>query len=163
MGVASASIFDIPVTYLNGTTGTLAEFRGRVLLVVNVASRCAFTPQYAGLEALYRKYRDRGFTIVGFPCNQFLWQEPGDASNTESCSLKYDVSFPILAKGNVNGRETHPLYRQLKSAKRGTLGTRFIKWNFTKFLVDREGSVVARFGPSATPQSLESRIESLLK
>lgn len=160
--MGAAPIYDIPVTFLNGVAGSLAEFRGQVLLVVNVASRCAFTSQYAGLEALYQKYRDRGFVIVGFPCNQFLWQEPGDASNTESCSLKYGVSFPILAKGNVNGRNAHPLYKRLTNERRGTLGTRWLKWNFTKFLVDRAGNVVARYGPTTDPAKLEGRIEELL-
>lgn len=162
VSMGTASIYDIPVTYLNGVAGSLAEFRGKVLLVVNVASRCVFTSQYAALEALYQKYRDRGFVIVGFPCNQFLWQEPGDASNTESCSLKYGVSFPILAKGHVNGRHAHPLYKLLTNERRGTLGTRWLKWNFTKFLVDRAGNVVARYGPTTEPAKLEGRIEELL-
>ena len=159
----TAAIYDIPVTYLNGVAGSLAEFRGKVLLVVNVASRCAFTSQYAGLEALYQKYHDRGFVILGFPCNQFLWQEPGDASKTETCSLKYGVSFPILAKGNVNGRGAHPLYKLLTTERRGTLGTRWLKWNFTKFLVDRAGNVVARYGPTTEPAKLEGRIVELLE
>lgn len=157
------SLYDIPVQTLDGQTTTLAPFRGQVLLIVNVASRCGFTPQYAGLEALYRRHRDAGFCILGFPCNQFLWQEPGDASAIgQFCKTKYDVSFPIFAKLRVNGRGTHPLYQVLKSQQRGTFGTTFIKWNFTKFLVDRSGSVFRRYGPFAKPATMEFAITSLL-
>lgn len=156
------SLYDIPVPSLDGGTTTLAPYRGQVLLIVNVASRCGFTPQYDGLEALHKKYRERGFTVLGFPCNQFLWQEPGGAENIRACSLKYNVSFPIFGKLRVNAPNAHPLYRHLKSARRGTLGTRFVKWNFTKFLVDREGNVVGRFGPFTKPESLSSAIENLL-
>lgn len=157
------SLFDIPVTALDGSPQTLEPFRGKVLLIVNVASKCAFAKQYAGLEALYRKYADRGLVILGFPCNQFGHQEPGTSDEIKQfCSLKYDVTFPIFAKLDVNGSGTHPLYRHLKAAARGTLGTQGIKWNFTKFLVDREGNVVKRYSFFATPESLEADIEKLL-
>ena len=157
------SIYDIPVTAADGSIQTLEPFRGKVLLIVNVASKCSFTKQYAGLEALYRKYADRGLMILGFPCNQFLRQEPGTADDIKQfCSLKYDVTFPIFAKIDVNGSGTHPLYKHLKAAARGTLGTQAIKWNFTKFLVDREGNVVKRYSFFATPESLEADIEKLL-
>ena len=157
------SLFEIPITALDGTTQTLEQYRGKVLLIVNVASKCSFTPQYAGLEELYRKYADRGLVVLGFPCNQFLGQEPGtEADIKQFCSLKYDVTFPVFAKLNVNGAETHPLYQHLKAAARGTLGTQAIKWNFTKFLVDREGKVVKRFGMFTKPKSLEAEIERLI-
>ena len=157
------SIHDIPVTALDGSEQTLDPFRGQVLLIVNVASKCSFTKQYAGLEALYRKYKDRGFAILGFPCNQFLKQEPGTSDDIKQfCSLKYDVTFPIFAKIEVNGSGTHPLYKLLKSSARGTLGTQAIKWNFTKFLVNRDGNIVKRYSFFATPQSLEADIEKLL-
>jgi glutathione peroxidase len=157
------SIYDIPLTALDGSEQTLEPFRGQVLLIVNVASKCSFTKQYAGLEALYGKYKDRGFAILGFPCNQFLKQEPGTSDDIKQfCSLKYDVTFPIFAKIEVNGSGTHPLYKLLKSTARGTLGTQAIKWNFTKFLVDRAGNVVKRYSFFATPQSLEADIEKLL-
>jgi glutathione peroxidase len=159
----SGSIYDIPVTALDGTPGTLAPYRGRVLLVVNVASRCGYTPQYAGLETLYRTYKARGFVVLGFPCNQFLWQEPGDAGQIAAfCSAKYDVSFPLFEKVRVNGPDAHPLYRHLKAARRGLLGSRAIKWNFTKFLVDRDGNVVGRFSALTKPAALAARIEQLL-
>lgn len=157
------SLFDIPVTALDGTTQTLEPYRGKVLLIVNVASKCSFTPQYAGLEELYRKYADRGFTVLGFPCNQFMHQEPGTAEDIKQfCSLKYDVTFPIFAKIDVNGPATHPLYQHLKSAARGTFGTQGIKWNFTKFLVDREGNVVKRYSFFASPKSLAADVEKRL-
>jgi glutathione peroxidase len=157
------SLYDIPVSRLDGTETTLGEYRGRVLLIVNVASKCGFTSQYAGLEALYRKYRDAGLTVFGFPCNQFLGQEPGDAAAIgQFCSLTYDVTFPVFAKVKVNGADAHPLYRFLKSERRGTLGSSAIKWNFSKFLVGRDGTVEARFGPIASPASLEPAIERLL-
>lgn len=158
-----ASIYDIPVTTIDGTPTTLAEYRGKVLLVVNVASKCGFTPQYAGLEELYRKYKDRGLVVLGFPCNQFLWQEPGDGDAIQSfCTLKYDVTFPMFAKVDVNGSGAHPLYRHLKSAARGLLGTKSVKWNFTKFLVGREGNAVRRYGTATKPEQLAADIEKLL-
>ena len=160
---ATDTIYDIPVAAADGTARTLAEHRGEVLLVVNVASRCGFTPQYAGLEALYRAYRGRGLAVLGFPCNQFLWQEPGTAGDIgRFCSTKYDVTFPVLATVAVNGPGAHPLYRHLKRARRGLLGTGWVKWNFTKFLVGRDGTVADRFGPLTGPARLAARVEALL-
>ncbi|MFO7325002.1 MAG: glutathione peroxidase [Pseudomonadota bacterium] len=157
------SLHEIAARRIDGSEGDLSEYRGKVLLVVNVASRCGFTPQYAGLEALYRKYRDRGFVVLGFPCNQFGAQEPGDEQDIRHfCSTTYDVTFPMFAKIDVNGANAHPLYQHLKSAAPGVLGTEAIKWNFTKFLVDREGRVVARFAPREEPRQLEAAIEALL-
>jgi glutathione peroxidase len=157
------SIYDIPVTALDGTPGTLAPYRGEVMLIVNVASKCGFTPQYAGLESLYRTYKDRGFVVLGFPCNQFLGQEPGGSADIAAfCSVNYGVSFPLFEKVAVNGSGTHPLYRHLKAARRGFLWTKAIKWNFTKFLVSRQGEVVARFGTSTKPEALPGAIEKLL-
>jgi glutathione peroxidase len=141
----------------------LGEFRGRVLLIVNTASKCGFTPQYAGLEVLYRAYKDRGFEVLGFPCNQFGAQEPGPAAEIGAfCEKNYGVSFPIFAKIDVNGPHAHPLYKFLKNRKPGFLGSRSIKWNFTKFLVDRRGNVVGRFRPSTKPVDLAGQIERLL-
>jgi glutathione peroxidase len=155
--------YDFTAETLEGAPAPLAEHRGKVLLIVNTASKCGFTPQYAGLEALHRKYRDRGLVVLGFPCNQFGQQEPGDAAEIANfCSLTYDVSFPMMRKIDVNGPAAHPLYAWLKGEKKGILGTQGIKWKFTKFLIDRQGEVVGRFAPTATPQSLESAIEALL-
>jgi len=134
-----------------------------VLLIVNVASRCGFTPQYAGLQALYEKYRDRGFLVLGFPCNQFGSQEPGSEAEIGAfCNSSYGVTFPLFAKIDVNGNEAHPLYQHLKSEAPGVLGTEAIKWNFTKFLVDRQGGVVKRYAPKEEPQDIASDIEALL-
>lgn len=150
------SLYDVPVTTIDGTTQTLAPFKGRTLLIVNVASKCGFTPQYAGLESLYRKYRDRGFAVLGFPCDQFGHQEPGSEAEIKAfCSTSYDVTFPMFAKIKVNGPDAHPLYRHLKSAKSGVLGTGAIKWNFTKFLLSPEGEVLERFGPRTTPEEID--------
>ena len=155
--------YDFTAETLEGQPAPLAEHKGEVMLIVNTASKCGFTPQYAGLEALYRKYKDRGLTILGFPCNQFGAQEPGNAEEIASfCSLTYDVSFPMMRKVDVNGPAAHPLYAWLKGEKKGVLGTQGIKWNFTKFLIDREGRVVGRFAPTATPQSLEGAVEKVL-
>ncbi len=163
MSTTATSIYDIPVTAIDGRPTTLEPHRGKVLLVVNVASKCGFSGQYKGLEELYRAYKDRGLVILGFPCNQFMAQEPGNADEIQSfCSLKYDVTFPMFAKLDVNGNTTHPLYEHLKSAARGTLGTRGIKWNFPKFLVDRTGNVVTRRGPLTKPHQLAADIEKLL-
>jgi glutathione peroxidase len=157
------ALHEILARRIDGSEADLSEFRGKVLLVVNVASRCGFTPQYKGLEALYRKYRDRGFVVLGFPCNQFGSQEPGDEEEIRSfCSATYDVTFPMFAKVDVNGANAHPLFQYLKSSAPGVLGTEAIKWNFTKFLVDREGKVVARFAPREEPRDLGSAIEALL-
>lgn len=157
------SLYDITVTTIDGNSGTLANYRGQVLLIVNVASQCGFTPQYAGLEALYRRYRDRGFAILGFPCNQFSHQEPGDEAEIKSfCTLTYDITFPLFAKIEVNGSNTHPLYAHLKKAQPGLLGSAAIKWNFTKFLVDRDGEVLKRFAPTDTPEKIEADLQPLL-
>ncbi len=161
---ADAAIHDIPVTTLEGEETTLAPWRGQVMLVVNVASRCGFTPQYAGLEALWREHRDRGFVVLGFPCDQFGNQEPGNAVEIrEFCSLTYDVTFPMFAKVKVNGSDAHPLFRHLKSARRGALGTTAIKWNFTKFLVGRDGAVLARYAPTDTPETIARDLGPLLE
>jgi glutathione peroxidase len=151
------------VTTITGEERSLEDYRGQVLLIVNTASNCGFTPQYDGLEAVYQRYRDRGFAILGFPCNQFGAQEPGTNDQiAEFCRVNHGVTFPLHAKIDVNGGNTHPLYEQLKTARPGLLGSTAIKWNFTKFLVDREGNVVARFAPSDTPEALASKIEDVL-
>ncbi|QMW21878.1 glutathione peroxidase [Sandaracinobacteroides saxicola] len=148
---------------LDGKDVSLADYRGQVLLIVNTASKCGFTPQYTGLEALYKRYADRGFAILGFPCNQFGAQEPGDAAEIANfCSLTYPVTFPMFAKIEVNGPNAHPLYKQLKSDAPGLLGSTGIKWNFTKFLVNRAGQVVDRFAPTTKPEDLASKVEALL-
>jgi len=157
------SLYDFSAQTLDGKPAPLADYRGRVVLIVNTASKCGFTPQYEGLEALWRAYKDKGLTILGFPCNQFGAQEPGNADEIASfCSTTYDVSFPMMAKIDVNGPKTDPLYAFLKHQKKGLLGSESIKWNFTKFLADRSGKVVARFAPTDTPQSLKGAIEKLL-
>ncbi|HYP57634.1 MAG TPA: glutathione peroxidase [Beijerinckia sp.] len=157
------TIHEFKVKTLNGEEKSLAEFSGQVLLFVNTASKCGFTPQYEGLEALYRKFSPRGFAVLGFPCNQFGGQEPGDAAKiAQFCSLTYDVTFPMFAKINVNGASAHPLYQFLKGKKKGLFGTQSIKWNFTKFIVDRQGEVKWRFPPATTPKDLEKHIELLL-
>ena len=157
------SAYDFTAETLDGQPAPLADHRGEVMLIVNTASKCGFTPQYAGLEALYRKYQDRGLVILGFPCNQFGAQEPGNADEIASfCSLTYDVSFPMFGKVDVNGPAAHPLYAFLKQQKRGLLGSEGIKWNFTKFLVDRSGAVIDRFAPTTKPEALESAVEALL-
>ena len=149
-------LFSIPVITIDGRDETLDRYRGSVLLVVNVASQCGFTPQYAGLETLYRRYKDRGFAVLGFPSDQFGNQEPGTNEEIQQfCSLTYDVTFPIFAKVDVNGPNEHPVYAYLKSHARGILGTTAIKWNFTKFLVGRDGTVLTRYGSRDTPESIE--------
>lgn len=157
------TLYDIEATTIDGRGISLREFAGKTLLIVNVASRCGFTPQYAGLEALQRKFADRGFCVLGFPCNQFGAQEPGAESEIAAfCSTSYDVTFPLFAKIEVNGPSAHPLYRLLKRQAPGLLGSEAIKWNFTKFLVDREGRVVRRYAPTDTPKAIEHDIEALL-
>ena len=157
------SLYDISARDITGKDRSLADYRGKVLLVVNVASRCGFTPQYTGLEALYRKYHDRGFEVLGFPCNQFGSQELGsEAEISTFCSTTYDVSFPLFAKVDVNGADAHPLYRLLKGEKPGILGTEAIKWNFTKFLVNRQGEVVKRYAPTDKPEDLDGAVAALL-
>ena len=156
------TIYDHTVKNTVGEDVSLADFKGKVLLIVNTATGCGFTPQYEGLEALYRKYKDRGFEILDFPCNQFANQAPGTNEEIVSfCKLKYDVSFPQFSKIDVNGANEDPLYTFLKSQKGGVLG-RKIKWNFTKFLVDREGNVVDRFGPQTTPEAIDAKVAALL-
>jgi len=156
------SINDFSAAGIDGQERRLADYAGQVLLVVNVASRCGFTQQYEGLQALQRDYADRGFQVLGFPCNQFGHQEPGSAKDiAEFCSREYDVSFPMFAKIDVNGGSAHPLYVHLKREKTGLLGAS-IKWNFTKFLVDRTGRVVGRFAPTDRPEGLKKQIEALL-
>jgi glutathione peroxidase len=157
------TVYDFAAKTIDGAEQSLADFRGKALLVVNVASKCGFTPQYAGLEALHRKFRERGFAVLGFPCDQFGHQEPGDEAEIKSfCSVNYGVTFPLFAKIDVNGRNAHPLYRWLKSQKAGVLGTAAIKWNFTKFLVDGQGQVVRRYGPADKPESMETDVAALL-
>jgi glutathione peroxidase len=156
-------IMQIPVTKADGSTANLSDHTGEVILIVNVASKCGFTPQYEGLEALQRKYQASGFSVLGFPCNQFGAQEPGDAEEIANfCKLTYDVSFPIYGKIDVNGENAAPLYRHLKDEARGLLGSKSIKWNFTKFLVDRSGKVVKRYPPQAKPEDLARDIEALI-
>jgi glutathione peroxidase len=158
-----STIADFTATLPNGESVSLADKAGKVLLVVNTASKCGFTPQYDGLEALWRKYRDRGFEVVGFPCNQFGGQEPGNAEEIESfCKVNFGVSFPLMAKIDVNGDGATPLYDWLKAEAPGVLGTKRIKWNFTKFLIGRDGKVVRRFAPTDKPEKLEGAIEALL-
>jgi glutathione peroxidase len=157
------TIADFTATLPNGESVSLADKAGKVLLVVNTASKCGFTPQYDGLEALWRKYRDRGFEVVAFPCNQFGGQEPGNAEEIESfCKVNFGVSFPLMAKVEVNGEGATPLYSWLKTEAPGLLGSKGIKWNFTKFLIGRDGKVVRRFAPTDKPEKLESAIEALL-
>jgi glutathione peroxidase len=156
-------IATIPVKAADGSTTDLSSYKGEVMLVVNVASKCGFTPQYEGLEALQRRYRADGFTVLGFPCNQFGQQEPGDADEIANfCKLTYDVDFPIFAKIDVNGDDAAPLYKYLRDEAPGLLGSKAIKWNFTKFLVDRSGKVVKRYAPQTKPEELTRDIEALL-
>jgi len=156
-------VTDFSATTLAGEQIALSEFAGQVLLIVNTASACGFTPQYAGLEALYRAYAPRGFAVLGFPCNQFGAQEPGGAGEIASfCSRQYDVTFPMFAKIDVNGEGAHPLYRYLKDARPGVLGSEAIKWNFTKFLIGRAGQVAGRYAPMTKPEALKAEIERLL-
>jgi len=155
-------IYDFSAQAIDGSDVSLDHYRGKVLLIVNTASKCGFTPQYEGLEALHRELAPRGFAVLGFPCNQFGAQEPGDANQIgEFCERKYDVTFPMFEKIEVNGFHVHPLFEHLKKAKSGLLGPS-IKWNFTKFLVDRSGNVVARHAPTAKPEGLTREIEALL-
>ena len=157
------SAHDFSFTAIDGKPLDLKDFAGKAVLVVNVASYCGFTPQYEGLQALWTEYKDRGLVVVGVPCNQFGGQEPGtEAQILEFCTLNYEVSFPMYGKVEVNGEGTHPLYAHLKSAAPGLLGSESLKWNFTKFLVDREGRVVRRYAPTDSPASIEKDIEALL-
>ena len=158
-----ATVYDFTVQTIQGRSQSLKDFEGQLLLIVNVASKCGFTKQYTGLQALYEKYKGKGFSILGFPCNQFGGQEPGTEEEIQSfCDLNFHVTFPLFAKLNVNGKDTHPLYQFLKSEQKGILGTEAIKWNFTKFLIDKKGHPIERFASKDTPEEIESRIESLL-
>ena len=158
-----ATAYDFTARDIDGGDRALREFAGQALLIVNVASKCGFTPQYRGLEALWRKHRDAGLAVLGFPCDQFGHQEPGDEAEIKQfCSLNYDVTFPLFAKIDVNGAGAHPLYRWLKAEQPGVLGTEAIKWNFTKFLVDRSGRVVRRYAPNDTPEKIDEDVQKLL-
>jgi len=158
-----ANIYDFTAKTLQGKDVPLSDFKDKVLLIVNTASKCGFTPQYAGLEKLYEKLSARGLTVLGFPCNQFGKQEPGGREEIGSfCQMNYGVSFPMFDKIDVNGPKAHPLYQYLKDQQPGVLGTKNIKWNFTKFLVDRSGKVVDRFAPMTKPEDIEKSIEKVL-
>ena len=158
-----SKFYELSARRLDGSEQSFADYQGKVLLIVNVASKCGFTPQYQGLEALWKKYQKKGLVVLGFPCNQFGAQEPGDESEIGSfCSLNFGVSFPLFAKVEVNGSNTHPVFEFLKSAAPGLLGIEMIKWNFTKFLVDREAKVIARYAPTTEPKDLATDISALL-
>jgi len=160
----AASIYDIDVTTLDGTPTRMDAWRDKTLLIVNVASRCGYTPQYEGLERLYRQYRDRGFVVLGFPCNQFGHQEPGTPEQIqEFCSQEYDVTFPLFSRIDVNGERAHPLFRFLKARKKGILGSESIKWNFTKFLVGPTGEVLKRYGSSDTPEKMGADVDRITR
>ncbi len=160
----ATSIYEFSATSLSGKTADLAATKGKVLLIVNTASKCGFTPQYEGLEKVYETYHDQGFEVLGFPCNQFGGQEPGDSSQIGAfCEKNYGVTFPMFEKVDVNGDDTHPLFAYLKNAAPGLLGTKDIKWNFTKFLVGRDGKVVDRYAPTTRPDAITGDIEKLLK
>lgn len=163
LGAKDMSLYDIEVKNIDGNIIKLEKYKNRVILVVNVASKCGFTNQYEGLEKLHEMYSNEGLSILGFPCNQFLSQEPGTEDEIkEFCTLNYGVKFDLFSKIDVNGSETHPLYKYLKDHSSGILGTDIIKWNFTKFLIDKNGKVVNRYSPSTTPQEIESDIKGLL-
>ncbi len=160
----NGSIYDFKVNRLDGKEVDFNEYRGKVLLIVNTASQCGFTPQYAGLEQLYQTYQPQGLVILGFPCNQFGAQEPGDAQKIAAfCSSKYHVTFPLFAKVEVNGKNAHPLYKFLKAKAKGLLGSEAVKWNFTKFMVNRNGEVLPRYAPAVKPDDLAADIERLLQ
>lgn len=160
----SNELFDIPVTTIKGEQKTLADFGGKAVLVVNTASKCGFTPQYKGLENLWEQYKDKGLVVLGFPCNQFGKQEPGnEGAISEFCELNFGVSFPLFKKIDVNGANAHPLFVQLKKRAPGLLGSQGVKWNFTKFLISADGTAVKRFAPATKPEDLTAEIEALLK
>ena len=159
----TADIYEFEVQAITGDKARLGSYENQVMLIVNTASKCGFTPQYEGLEALYKEYRDQGFVVLGFPCNQFGRQEPGSESDIEAfCQLNYGVSFPMFAKIDVNGNDADPLFKYLKKSQKGLLGSEKIKWNFTKFLVNRDGKVIARYAPTVKPKDLTKDIEELL-
>ncbi len=158
-----SDVYDFSAVTMQGKETTLADYKGKVLLVVNTASKCGFTPQFKGLEKLYEQYKDKGLEILGFPCNQFGKQDPGSNEQiTEFCELNYGVTFPMFQKVDVNGDDAHPLFKHLKEEAPGLLGTQAIKWNFTKFLVDKNGNVVQRFAPKDTPEKIEAEVRKLL-
>ena len=157
------SVYDYSATLADGTTASLSDYKGQVLLIVNTASKCGFTPQYEGLEKLHATHKDAGFSVLAFPCNQFGSQEPGSIEEiVEFCEMRFQTSFPLFEKIDVNGTNSHPLYKHLKSEVKGLLGTERIKWNFTKFLINRDGEVVGRFGSQKKPADIESEIMALL-
>jgi glutathione peroxidase len=156
-------VYDFKATTIDGHEQSLDEYKGKTMLIVNVASKCGFTPQYKGLEDLYEKFRDQGLVVLGFPCDQFGHQEPGDEEEIKNfCALNYDVQFPLFAKIDVNGNDAHPLYKYLKQEAKGVLGSEAIKWNFTKFLVGKDGKVVRRYAPTDTPKGIEKDVEAAL-
>ena len=160
--MAMAKIYDFKALNNKGAEVDFSQYEGKVLLIVNTASKCGFTPQYDGLEALYQKYKDRGLVVIGFPCDQFAHQEPGtDAEIAEFCRINHGVTFPLMSKVNVNGKDAHPIFKYLKEETRGLLGSA-IKWNFTKFLISRDGSRIKRYAPTATPESFEKDVAALL-
>jgi glutathione peroxidase len=157
------SVYDFSARTIDGDEQRLSAYKGKTLLVVNVASKCGFTPQYTGLEALYEKFKDKGLVVLGFPCDQFGHQEPGDENEIKNfCSLNYDVKFPLFAKIEVNGANAHPLYKYLKAQAKGLLGSESIKWNFTKFLIDKDGKVMTRYAPVDTPEKIEKDVAAAL-
>ena len=157
------SLYDLDVTTIDGASQSMAEYRGKALLIVNVASQCGLTPQYAGLETLQMAYKDSGFAVLGFPCDQFGHQEPGTEAEIKSfCTLNYQLTFPLFAKVEVNGANAHPLFRLLKAERPGLLGTEAIKWNFTKFLVGRDGAVLKRYAPTDTPEQITKDVAALV-
>jgi glutathione peroxidase len=158
-----SSVYDFSAKTIDGAEQRMDAYKGKTMLVVNVASKCGFTPQYKGLEAMYEKFRDRGLVVLGFPCDQFGHQEPGDEAEIKNfCSLTYEVKFPLFSKIEVNGANTHPLYKFLKKEAKGLLGTEAIKWNFTKFLIDKDGKVVSRYAPTDTPEKIEKDVAGML-
>ena len=157
------SVYDFSARTIDGDEQKLSAYKGKTLLVVNVASKCGFTPQYTGLEALYEKFKDKGVVVLGFPCDQFGHQEPGDEAEIRNfCALNYDVKFPLFAKIEVNGANAHPLYKYLKAQAKGVLGSESIKWNFTKFLIDADGKVLTRYAPTDTPEKIEKDLTRML-
>ena len=159
-----SAIYDVSATTISGKSVSLADYKNQVLLIVNTASECGFTPQYRALESLYQEFKDLGFSVLGFPCNQFGSQEKADEAGIASfCEINFGVTFPLFAKIDVNGPQSHPLYQHLKKAAKGILGSESIKWNFTKFLVDKDGKVLARFAPTTKPEALREQIATLLK
>lgn len=157
------TVYDFQAKDIDGAERSMADYKGKAMLVVNTASKCGFTPQYKGLEKLHRDYASKGLVVLGFPCDQFGHQEPGDEAEIKNfCSLSYDVSFPMFAKVEVNGGNAHPFYKYLKKQAKGILGTEVIKWNFTKFLVDKNGKVVRRYSPTDTPESIEKDLAAVL-